>query len=74
MKEESHISVSYSNSLTEGSCNGCNRYTGPNGVERHHVTIIHTRYPSIRFCPICLNELIERLSAIKQSVKEVSRE
>ncbi len=70
MNEETHISVTTSNSFVEGSCNGCNRYTGPNGVEKHHVTIIHTRYPSVRFCPICLVDLIEKLTAKKPALED----
>lgn len=56
------ISTSKNNSQRVGSCNGCNDYHTPNGVDNHAVTEVTLRGMSFRLCDKCRKLLAELLA------------
>ncbi len=63
MDNETHINVTKSTSKAEGSCNACTKHISSTGVDLHTVFCVNLRSISVRLCPSCKRELIEKLSA-----------
>lgn len=55
------INVSLASSRDEGSCNGCTRFTTPDGIDEHIVTVISLRHVSMRVCDNCMGILLKKL-------------